>query len=1247
MKANRHLSLITAISLACLSTSLAQSPKPRPGHPHQAAAFEAMRLRNADGTISTNGLINAIKQARQMQYNANAWPGAAGPKTGGIRPLVADLNTNNWEWLGPGNVGGRIRSILVHPTATNIMWIGSVGGGVWKTTNSAASWFPCDDWMANIAIGCMVLDPTDPNVLYAGTGEDFPVNNAIPGAGVFKSIDGGSNWTRLTNTSYALLDNINRLAICPTNHLILLAATGNGLWHSDDGGTNWTQTYTNAAVKQVAFHPTDGSRAIATPDGLGLYSTNGGLAWTPATGLATTGRIEFAYAPSSPNLVYASQDTNGGSLFLSTNGGVTYTLKNTGQTNLANGQGDFDNCIWVDPTNPTNLIIGGVDLFRSTNGGMTLTPMSDWNFGPGNNRNVVTSAHADHHAIVSASGFNGVNNTTVFFGNDGGLACATNVYTVTTTNGWSFLNNNLGITQLYGAAANPTTFTTVCGNQDNGSTSRTATSGTTWITWSEGDGGFCAADPTDPNYFYGEYINLQIYRSSNGAVSESAITTTNTLPDAGVPAGYDEEDPNAPTAANFIAPFILDPNNPNTMLAGGSNLWRSVNVKAAEPTSVTWTNIKSGADTTNFISAIAVAKGNSDIIWVGHNESEVYSTTNGTATNPTWTQKYLNTPNLPSRVCTRLAIDPNNSSIVYATFGGFSTNNVYRTTDDGLTWTNIAGGLPAAPVYSIVIAPFNSSYLYVGTEVGIFGSANSGASWSPANEGPANVQVQELFWARNYLYAATHGRGAYRIALGPPTVVVSPAVATGYRGFKFTFTASAIGTPTLNYQWQYDGNNIFGATSATFTITNAQPTNGGLYRVIVSNGEGIATSSVSPLAIISSPPYRTQTLAAGPVAYWRLNEAFGLTAYDSAGGNDGTIGSTVVLGANGPTAPAFPGFEAGHTAFQFNGIDASVTVPALNLNTNTVTITAWINYNGGTNSSGIFSWQGTGDARGQFLFDNGGTNLSCYWNGDFQFSDFTVPTNLWTFVALVVSPTHTLIYMATNSTLAAWSNPIANAAAAFNSTALIGDNPYGRFNGAIDEVAVYNQSLTASQISNLLSAATTALPVVTLTAPADGSSFSASSNILLTASVATNGHAIGNVQFYNGAALLSQSTTPPYQFTWSGATTGIHTLLAQVTYDGSSTISSLPANITVTNAAITVNTTPTNILAKVSGTNLTLSWPADHIGWRLLTQTNNLANGISGNMNDWGTVANSASTNLVTIPINPTKPTEFYRLIYP
>jgi hypothetical protein len=170
---------------------------------------------------------------------------------------------------------------------------------------------------------------------------------------------------------------------------------------------------------------------------------------------------------------------------------------------------------------------------------------------------------------------------------------------------------------------------------------------------------------------------------------------------------------------------------------------------------------------------------------------------------------------------------------------------------------------------------------------------------------------------------------------------------------------------------------------------------------------------------------------------------------------------------------------------------------------------------------------------------------------------------------------------------------------------------------------------------------------VTLTAPVDGSTLSGSPNILLTASVTTNSHAIGAVKFYDSAALLGQATTPPYQFTWTGATSGIHTLLAQVKYDGSSTISSSPANITVTNAASSINLTPTNIVASVSGTNLNLSWPFDHIGWRLIAQTNNLANGISRNTNDWATVSGSASTNLVAIPIIRTNKTEFYRLIYP
>lgn len=1178
----------------------------RPSHPQRAAQFEAMRQRDENGVIATNGLINAIQQAQQMNYDATVWPGGDTPVVfkSGPRPKIAGLSTNNWEWLGPGNIGGRIRAIVIHPTVPTTMWVGGVGGGVWKSTNGAASFFPCNDWMANLSVCSLTLDPTDPNTLYAGTGEGFGNADAIRGNGIFKTADGGNTWTQFT--TYATQNNINRLSICPTNHLILLAATGNGIWRSTNGGTNWTQTYSAASVKQLAFHPTNGSQAIATPDGTALYSTDGGQTWTSATGLGAGGRIEFAYALSSPNIVYASQNTNEGSLYVSTDGGVTYTLRNTG-TNYLEAQGWYGNCIWVDPTNPNNLVVGGIDTWRSMDGGNTLTPISDWVYNQSKQLNDVNaSAHADHHALVGAPGFDGVSVTALYDGNDGGLVVATNIYTVTTTNGWNNLNHNLGITQPFGIAANPTTLTTIIGSQDNGSTRFTTVGGVNgWHLWSGGDGGFCAADPTDPNYFYGEYVNLQIYRSTDGAQTSSYIyggsLTDAGIADAGVPDGYDDDDPNAPTAANFIAPFILDPNYASTMLAGGSNLWRTVNVKAATPA---WTNIKTGIASGSFISAIAVAPGNSDIIWVGHNDGSVYATTNGTSATPTWVQKDLGSPNLPNRYCNRLAIDPTNPNIVYAAFGGFSADNLYRTSDGGTTWTNLAGSLPAAPIYSIVIASFNHNYIYVGTEVGVFGSANAGASWSTANEGPANVQVLELAWARNYLLAATHGRGAYRLALGPPTVAVTPVTVTTTTGQNVTFTATPIGAPTLTVQWQYDGSNIAGTTGSTLTLTNLQTTNSGRYTITVSNGQG-AASATATLTVIEPPPYQNQTAATGPTAYYRLNETSGTTAYDVIAGNNGTNNGSIVLGVTGPTPTAVPGFESGNTAYSFSGSGTSVSLPALNLTSN-ITLTAWVQPAAAqsANYPGVVSWSGGGNTI-SLGFGNGNNRLTYVRNGSvYSSSSLVVPTNQWTFIALALSPTNAVLYMATNSSLIGYNTGTTNPAlTSFTSTGYLGKNPYASYNGSIDEVGIYNQLLTPAQLTNLVAAATTALPTVTLTAPADGSGYLAPATINLTASVVTNGHSIQKVQFYNSASLLAESTTPPYAYTYSSAPHGLYTFLAKVVYDGGNALSSLPVNVSVTNLPPIAVADATNTVKNAAVTINVLANDSDPNGYVLTVQS--------------------------------------------
>jgi hypothetical protein len=608
--------------------------------------------------------------------------------------------------------------------------VGSVGGGIWKTVDGGVSWVALNDFMTSLAVGCMAIDPTNPNVLYVGTGEGIFNEDALRGAGVFKTTDGGATWTQLSSTNDSNWFYVNRIAISPSNSQILLAATNSGIWRSTDGGATWSnRSFTR--VFDIDFNPADGSQCVASGDFNARYSTDGGLSWTEATGLPSSGRIELAYARSNPSIVYASVDTNDGELYASGDGGHSFLLRNAA-TNYFNGgggsQGWYDSALWVDPTNPNILMVGGIWVWRSTDGGGTLTQ--------------VGSLHADQHVIVESPQFNGTSNRIVYFGNDGGIYRTSDAYAGQPV--MTELNNNLGVTQFYGGAGNATSGRIIGGTQDNGTLYY---SGNT-ETWSEaagGDGGWCAADPTDPNFFYGEYQWLQVHRSTNGGLTSNAIY--HNLPEAGT------------GTSNFIAPLVLDPNNPNTLFAAGRGLWRSTNAKTttAPPT---WTLIKGSVSVP--ISAVAVAKGNSDIIWVGHNNGNVYFTTTGTSASPSWTRADLDSSALPNRYCTRITIDPTNSSRVYATFGGFNSGNVWRT-DNGTTWTNITGNLPNAPVYTLAVWQQKPSNLYVGTEVGIFASDNGGQSWSPSNDGPTNCSVDELFWMNDTLVAATHGRGMFSI----------------------------------------------------------------------------------------------------------------------------------------------------------------------------------------------------------------------------------------------------------------------------------------------------------------------------------------------------------------------------------------------------------------------------------------------------------------------------------------------------
>mgnify|MGYP001765462670 CR=1 FL=1 len=710
-----------------LKRALYKIDHPKPDRPGEAASWRYRRMMDENGNVPMDGAVLGLAHAAAMPRLPS---GEASAST--------QITTGNWTSLGPGNIGGRIRTIAFHPTDSTKMWIGAVAGGIWKSTDSGTNWTSVSNFLANMGVTSIVVNPVNPAVMYAGTGEGMYNADSARGAGILKSTDGGTTWNRLAATNTADFQYVNRLAISP-NGTVLLAATRSGLFRSVDAGATWSRRMA-VEVLDVRFHPTSNQSAVAGGrNGKAWRSVTGGTGWTPATGLPSVsgfeGRVELTYAPSNPSVVFASVDVNDGEVWRSTDGGGSYTRKSTGKAYL-NGQGWYDNTIWVSPKNPNLVIVGGLDLWRSTDGGTTFTQISQWWSSP-------PSAHADHHFIASPPNFNGTTVKTVYFANDGGIYKATDVNTVSNTVGWTELNNKLAITQFYSAAVNPTTKEVIGGTQDNGTLFYKPTTGSeSWTETYGGDGGYSAADPTDVNYFYGSYVYLTLHRSTDRGASATEIWGG--LADAN-------------NCANFIAPFVLDPSNSQRMLAGGCRLWLSANVKATTPT---WKAIKP-TNNDEPISAIAVAPTNSAIVYVGYNNGDVYKSINATSASPTWTKM----TGLPARYVARLTVSKADPNVVFATFGSFQAQNVWRTTNGGVTWAARSGAgasaLPSVPVYSMVFHPTTPSKLYVGTEIGVFYSEDAGATWHNPGSGPAAVPVDELVFAGTVLYAATHGRGVF------------------------------------------------------------------------------------------------------------------------------------------------------------------------------------------------------------------------------------------------------------------------------------------------------------------------------------------------------------------------------------------------------------------------------------------------------------------------------------------------------
>jgi hypothetical protein len=685
---------------------------------------------------------------------------------GGLQAKSAGIDPGRWEAIGPANVGGRVRALVFDPRNSRRVFAGTASGGLWLTEDGGATWQRNSDFLPNLSVSTIAVDPTAPDTMYLGTGE---ASAGLVGVGAFKSVDGGRTWAFLESTHADANPDwrfVNRLAAHPREPGTLLAAltstslaTG-AIYRSTDGGASWRRVATMKAL-DVAFDPHAPANAVAgLDDGTIAYSRDAGVTWTRTAALVAspagrgnTARAEIAFARSAPGVVYASVDNDKGEVWRSNDAGATWTLRSTPQH--LGTQGDYDNAIWVDPTDANHLVVGGLDLHRSEDGAATFTRVSDWRLMP-------QSPHADHHAIVSPPDY-GPSNRAVWNGNDGGVYRAADITAATAFagGGWTNMNNGLAVTQFYsGAGRTAAGGRIVGGTQDNGSL---LLSGSQWRMYRGGDGGTVAVDPASDRWIFGEYVYLALHRSSDGGATSSFICN-------GISEGLPAEGSQAycgsgtTKQANFIAPFVLDPNNAERLLAGGASLWVTDNAKAPAPS---WRTIKQPSTVTeNFINAIAVAEAGSNATWVGHNNGEVYRSLDALAAVPTWIR--VGQGALPARRVQRILVDKDDARRAIVAFTGFTPANLWETRDAGATWASITGNLPAAPIFDVKRHPARPDWLYAATSVGLFTSEDGGATWSTTNEGPANIRVRELFWLDDAtLGVATYGRGMFKTAVTP------------------------------------------------------------------------------------------------------------------------------------------------------------------------------------------------------------------------------------------------------------------------------------------------------------------------------------------------------------------------------------------------------------------------------------------------------------------------------------------------
>ncbi len=733
--------------------------------------------------VAANGARSGAEDLPGAKASAAASPSPSPTPSPGPMDALA------WRGIGPAIAGGRLATIVGSDKDPSLVYLGTAGGGVWKSTTATSRWRPVFDKQGVGSIGAIALNPNDPKDVWVGTGESNPRNDVSYGDGMYRSLDAGKTWQHIgLENTYA----ISKIALDPRDpNVAVVAALGSpfqdssdrGIYRTADGGKTWTKT--------LALGPSSGGadldRSAKDPNVLfaamwqfhrsswhldsggpadGLFkSTDGGLTWKRIMGggfpEGLTGRIGVAVAPNDPKRVYALIESEAGLLWRSNDAGATWALVST--NTLIDERPFYYTRVFVDPSNEDHLFAVSVRLAQSKDGGKTWALAAE-------------HVHGDHHAIwISADG------RTVLDGNDGGPA-------VSHDGGATFeARRNVPIGQLYRVATDRGVPYAVCGGlQDNGSwcgpsgadgpSTRTFLD-TDWTDVGHGDGNWTIPDPIDPDW---------VWSSSGGGNNQGELIRYNVRTHLSTDVSPYMRDQNvvAPSELqyrfNWEAPLAFSPFDGHVAYFGGNVLFRTVDagvhwrpispdltrdIKARQ--GLTGTPLRldvTGAEAYDTILDVVPSTVTPNEIWVSTDDGKIQLTRDG---GMHWRDVTMPQLDMDARVPTIDAshADPATAyAVVDRHFTGDNAPYVYATHDFGRSWQPIVTGLPAGQfARAICEDPNDPNVLFLGLENSIWWSPDRGANWYALQQNlpPTSVRDLRVPATRRDLVAATHGRGIW------------------------------------------------------------------------------------------------------------------------------------------------------------------------------------------------------------------------------------------------------------------------------------------------------------------------------------------------------------------------------------------------------------------------------------------------------------------------------------------------------